>query len=250
MPKPKGKIPRINYIKVDQIEFKEQDWRGIENAYGHALSPEVRTRIGVATNDFVRGASAENNGRMADALARSRALHRRAKDLKTAIEKRPTGDQIREYVDDEIALSHAIQNATKYRESLGMRMAPLAERKYVTEFLHELDRFIKACERTIQEFDYMSRYNYWPDGAAWEKWVRNLTRLADDNRLPTGVRKDVDKNWRGKASQFLELIRAIHDHLPANFIPKRSKDALATAITRARSRPKTNLPSKKTPTAL
>jgi len=244
MPTPRGKIPRINYINVDGIKLSDEDWGGIEDAYGRPILPEVRALIVAATNDSVRGASAENTGRMKDALKRANLLHKRTKDLIDAIDKRYPGN-VTAYVDDQMALSYALQNATKFRKLLGIRMAPLAERKYVIEFLQDLNRFTSACELTLQELDHASQYNYWPDGAAWDKWVRNLTRLAEASKLPTGVRKDVDKNRLGKASPFVELVCALQHHIPAEYVPKKAKNAIATAIGSARREPKTNLPSKK-----
>jgi hypothetical protein len=184
---------------------------------------------------------------MQDALKRAKVLHKRTHDLIVAIDERSLSDVTREYVDDEIALSHALENATKFRKVLGLRVAPLAERKYVIEFLQDLNRFKSACELTLQELDRASQYNYWPDGAAWERWVRNLTRIAEASKLPAGARKDVDKNPHGKASPFVELVWALQRFIPAEYVPKKSKDAVAVAIGRARNEPKTNLPSRKPP---
>ena len=245
MPTPKGKIPLIHLANVGAIKITDEDWGGIEDAYGRSISLEVRAVIVAETNGFVRGASAENTGSMEDAITRARLLHNRTQDLIAAIDQRPPSEITREYVDDEIELSYALQNATKFRKPLGVRLAPLANRKYVIEFLQDLKRFEKACERALQVFDYASQYNFWADGVAWEGWVRNLTRIAKANQLPARVRKDVDKNRHGKASPFVELVCALHRHIPAEYVPHKSKDAIATAISRARKEPKTNFPQKK-----
>jgi hypothetical protein len=161
MPTPRGKIPRINYVAVDQIKFSDKDWKGIEDAYGRPISPGARALIVTATNALVRWAAAENTSLMEDALERVKRLHKQTKALVTAIGDRPPGDVIREYVDDEIALSHARQNDSKFHKLLGIRMAPLAGRKYVVEFLHDLNQFASACELAQRELCYASKYNYW-----------------------------------------------------------------------------------------
>jgi hypothetical protein len=246
MPTPRGKIPRINYVTVGRLNITDEAWGGIEDAYGRLISPQIRALIDAATNDFVNGASAENTGRMGDALNRARSLHKLAQHLIAAIDERPSGEVTREYVDDLIALHHAVQNATKFRKLLGIRVAPLAERKYVVELLQDLHQFKSACELTLQELDQASQYNYWPDGAAWEKWIRNLIDIVEANKLPAKARKDVDKNRSGKASPFVEFVCALQCHIPKEFVPKKSKDAFATAIGRARSKKrKTHLPKKK-----
>jgi hypothetical protein len=244
MPTARAKIPRVKYFKVDQIKLSDKDWNAIEDTYGYSIPPKARALIVAATNEFLGLAAAENTGLMKDALNRANRLLKQTQALIAAIDERPLGDVTREYVDDEIALSNARQNDTKFRRLLGLRVAPLAARKYVIELFHDLNRFAGACELTLQELDHASRYNYWPDGAAWQIWIRDLTRLLEASKLPTGVRKDVDKN-RGKASQFVELVCALQHHIPAEYVPKRAKDALATAIGRARNESKTNLPSKK-----
>ena len=185
MPISRGKIPRINYSKAHQIQLSDQDWTGIEDAYGCSISQKVRELIVAATNEFLRLATAESTGLMQDALTRANRLRERTQALITAIDERPLGDVTREYVDDEIALSNARQNASKFRKLLGLRIAPLAERKYVIEFFHDLNRFASACELTLQELDHASQHNYWLDGAAWEIWIRSLTRLLEASKLPT-----------------------------------------------------------------
>jgi hypothetical protein len=239
MSTPKGKIPRANHINVNKIALGDTDWGGIEEAYGSVISPEVRTLIVAATNGFIREVSAEKTGRMEDAFGRANRLHGRAQALINAINERSPNDVTRQYVDDEISLSNERLSANN------TDAAPRASRVYVVEFLRDLNRFSRACELTLQEFNYASQYNYWRDGAAWGKWVRNLTRLAKASKLRIGARKDMDKNSRGKASPFVELICALQHYIPAEYVPKRTNDALATAINRARSESKTNFPLKK-----
>ena len=74
----------------------DEDWGGIEDAYGRSISLEVRAEFVVVTNGFVRGASAENTGSMEDALTRARLLHNRTQDLIAAIDQQPPNEVTRE----------------------------------------------------------------------------------------------------------------------------------------------------------
>jgi hypothetical protein len=239
MPTPKGKIPRVNVIDVSKIALSDTDWGKIEDSYGSVISPEARTLIIAATNGFIKEASAEATGRMEDAFKRVNRLHRCAKDFIEVVNERPPVDVTRQYVDDEISLSNEILNASN--PTTGRPPT----REYVIEHLQDVTRFGSAWELTLETLNFASQYNYWPDGAAWGKWVRTLTHLVEELKLPAGVRKDSDKNRLGKSSPFVDLIFGLQCHIPAEHVPQRTADATATAINRARSESKTNFPLKK-----
>jgi hypothetical protein len=69
------------------------------------------------------------------------------------------------------------------------------------------------------------------EGEAWDIWIVLLTNILKNAGLPTEVRNDQEK-----PSRFAVFVREIQDHLPSHLYKKRSDDALAKAITRARKR--------------
>src|SRR5215472_3887798 len=68
MPKTKRKIPRITFEAGKPIAFSDENWKTIEEAYGHPISGEVRTQIENVTAEFLQFALAEDTGSMEDAV--------------------------------------------------------------------------------------------------------------------------------------------------------------------------------------
>ena len=104
---------------------------------------------------------------MVDALQRARRLRECAQSLIAAINDRPSGDVTREYVDDELALSHARLKGDEHP----------AARKYVSEISAELSYFVNACDLASQEINFSSQRRFWPDGGAWQVWIRQHQRV-------------------------------------------------------------------------
>jgi hypothetical protein len=77
-------------------------------------------------------------------------------------------------------------------------------------------------------------------GDDWGRWVKRIAEICQSHGLPTGVRKDVDKN-PGKPSPFVALVRELQTCIPEEY--RRSQPssaefenniALSEAINRAR----------------
>jgi len=184
MPKSKGKIPRITFRAVQPINLSDENWRTIEGAYGQSISRQIRTQISVATTRFLQLAVAEDTGLMNDAVKRVRRLRGRAVSLIDAIgaaslidatKECPGEDAIREYVDEELALIYALLN---YDQPL-----PTGKHNYVGRISVELGRFVKVCDEML---NFSPQYDYWPDGGAWEVWIRELTGIFKAHHLPRG----------------------------------------------------------------
>jgi len=241
MPKTKRKIPRITFQAGKPIAFSDENWKTIEEAYGHPISGEVRTQIENVTAEFLQFALAEDTGSMEDAVQRVNQLRDCAQSLIKAIDARVISDVTRDYVDDALGLNYARLNSNKLCKALRIRTAPVAG-KYVREIYADLERFVNACNLTLKEFDDVSLNDYWSTGGAWEIWIRRLTDILTARDLPTGARKDTAK----RASPFVVLVYQLQ-----NFLPKRhtraqhSKVALATAIGKARQGSKFPLSPKK-----
>jgi hypothetical protein len=231
MPKIKGKIPRITFPAVQPIDFSEESWKTIEEAYRHPISQEVRTQIKIVTAHFLQLAMAENTGLMEDAVQRVTGLRNRAQSLIKAIDARPITDVTRDYVDDTLGMNYARLNGHKLCKALRIRTVPLAAHKYVRVIYAELEHFVNASNLTLKDFDNVSQNDYWPSGGAWEVWIRQLTDILAAQHLPTGARKDTSK----RASPFVALVYKVQTFLPKRHTrAQHSKGALATAITKAR----------------
>jgi hypothetical protein len=221
MPKTKGKIPRVTFPAVQPFDLSDENWKAIEEAYGHPISPEVRAQIEIVTAQFLQFAVAEDTGSMENAVQRVTRLRNCALSLIEAINARAITDVTRDYVDDALGLNYARLNSDK----------PLAAQNYIQEIYADLKRFVSACDLTLKEFDHVSQNDYWPTGGAWEVWIRQLTDILRAQNLPTGARKDK----ANRTSPFVALVYKLQAFLPKSHTrAQHSEVALATAIAKAR----------------
>ena len=237
MSRPKGKIPRIRFGEFQPITLRDESWQTIEAAYGQSFSQEARTQISAVTNEFVQFALAESTGTIDDAVRRTKRISKSAQSLIAAIEERVVGDVTRDYVDEELGLSYAQLNGD---EGNGAH-------KYVSGIVFALSSFVNACSLTLQKLSEVSANNYWPDGGAWEAWIRQLTSILNAHDLPTAVRKDTDKQKSDRPSPFVVFVSTLQTFLPQEHIRgQHSKGALAVAIHKARQESKPPVAPRKT----
>ena len=75
----------------------------------------------------------------------------------------------------------------------------------------------------------------WRDGEAWDRWVVQLTDLAETNALPTASSISRPKLNSEKPSSFVRLVDELQARIPEKYQRHRhSPVALAAAIKRAR----------------
>jgi hypothetical protein len=220
IPRTKGKISRITFRKAAPLNLTQENWRTIENSYGQPIPESARAELVRATVRFLQLAAAEDTSLMDDALERISRLRDRAQSLIHAITERPIGDEIREYVDDQLALTYSL---FKYDQ--------LPARNYLGHLSLELARFVNVCN---EEISFLPQYYFWPDGGGWEVWIQQLTTILGSHNLPTGVRKDVDKRSDDTPSPFTNFVCSLQNFLPKQHIRAHSIGALATAIHEAR----------------
>jgi len=234
MPKSKGKIPRITVPPIQPFNLSDENWGKVEDSYGQSISQEIRTQINAAIARFVQFAVAEDSGlTINDAVKRITRLRERALSFIDAIKEHPVEDAIRMWVDEELELFYEQSN---YDHQLLVR-------NYVGQLSLELGRFVNVCNEML---DYTSRYNNWPDGGAWETWIRQLTDMLELRRMPTGVRKDTAKLKEDKFSVFAKFIYTLQKFLPSKYTrAQHSLVAIATAIINARQESKPPVARKK-----
>ncbi len=101
--------------------------------------------------------------------------------------------------------------------------------------LDTLGDFIFACERARMELREPGDRLSHREGSAWQDMVFFLSVLGRLHRFPVTISKG-RKKWRhdGPQSRFVEFVWALQDAFPARFRrPTQSKDALATAMSKA-----------------
>ena len=89
-----------------------------------------------------------------------------------------------------------------------------------------------ACRLALRDMESPDALGH-REGECWENWIKSLTRIASENRLPWKVSKGSDKS--GRASPFTLLVAALHECVPQDARRyHHSKAALAKAITETR----------------
>jgi hypothetical protein len=223
MARPKAKIPRLTFGPPVRFVLNEQQWLEVEHAFECHLNEQVRQEIAGATAQFLRFAEAESNvGLMAEAMGRATQVRTCASSLLEIIDDISMPAGTRNYVDDLIALGGG--------------------RRDLNPFRVELQWFVQACDSALGDMALISDQTNWPDGWSWQIWVRQLTEIAGEYGLQTGVRKDTDKIKNENVSVFVNFVDKLQDHIPEKHRKHiHSKNALAVAISKARLKKKSIL---------
>ena len=208
-----------------------EQWKQIERAYGHALTDNVRQAIVAATINFLLWEPFEREAKpISRARERVVTVQKAAKSLHDAL-----------VLYEELVTAPAT-TATVYAHQLIKRHFAGEEfwsAKFRSRNGGELARLKRvlaplpsACASALAELDDPNLPGYC-EGACWRGWVRDLTRIAKQHKLPIPVRTDTDKKWR--PSPFVALLYELQQHVPvAARRHMHSKAALAKAIQRAR----------------
>jgi hypothetical protein len=189
-----------------QLAILNADWQRIEKAYGRKLSDELRKQIYGATLTFLFVVEGEQSAQKASV---ARARIERVKKAAAEFDK-----VIFEIPKDGACDAHNYANAL-INPNLGvLRPLMIALREY--------------CDRALDHLDERKGLS---KGDTWKNWVRQLREILDAKGLPTGVRKDTDKNKRGVPSAFVGLVRELQSCIPEAYRRGTQSDvALAEAI--------------------
>ena len=91
-----------------------------------------------------------------------------------------------------------------------------------------------ACNLALKEIGNTNLKGY-REGDCWDQWVRQLTKIAQESKIPFAASKGSDKATTYSA--FILLVEAFQNCVPASARRHfHSKAALAAAINRARKR--------------
>jgi hypothetical protein len=226
--------PRLPFalIRSDEPELAITDanWKHIENAYGHELSPDLKEQIYTATWQLLAFSGFEKSAQpVAVARKRIKKIEKAATQLQNAILDIPegVGPDAAGYADHLISGNLGDTRINGKLKVLGSVMVSLVE----------------ACHTASLQLE--SQTDYAPrKGAVWQSWVCKLKNFAAAHGLPTAARKDTDLNKTVRLSPFVELVDALQIYLPKDH--RRNRSALAKAIHDARN----ELPGRKTPRRL
>src|SRR5262245_8649980 len=208
-----------------------QQWKQIEQAYGHALADNVRRAIITATINFLLWEPFERSAESV-LLARkevlkvqepAKNLHDAAKNLHDALVTAPATTAT-------TSAHHLIKRHFADEKLWSRKFGGRNRDKYV-RLRHLLALLLDACTSALAELDDPNLPGR-REGDCWRDWVRALTRIAKQNKLPFRVGNDPDPD---KASTFVVLVHELQLCMkPEARRHMHSKVALAQAINRTR----------------
>ena len=177
-----------------RVDIQEADWASLEAALGEEVSTGVRGKVIGTTANFLHFAPFELAAEpLSGSEKRLTKVRKAAASFQQALIEGGSSDAT-------FFADHLIE-----RHFDDVRMRDGQKLFYLSGILTS---FIVACAKAQEEIDGDDLAGH-RSGAAWENWIRSLTKLLSENDLPTQVRKDTDKNPGGQASPFVRFIERL-----------------------------------------
>ena len=195
------------------FSISDGEWNKLETDYGYAIPPDLRSAV-VAKTQTMRLRTD----------ARQSALSTREAIRQIAGAKRTTVDWLKwmDGLPDEV---RALIMSVDELERFDLVIKPF------------MNFVVASCDKALLELKSDLASKEAQDAShPWEDWIVELTDLFDQYGLPTGARKDVDKNKTGLPSRFVIFVRELQQLIESQYWQHtHSDDALAEAIRCARS---------------
>ena len=204
------------------LTISDGDWQRIESAYGRALPIDVREQICEATVSLLLFVEGEYGRPVSEARDRVVRIKKVAAEFQETIFGNPqdTRWDARNYADHLIKRNF---QDPRIRNSQGPRFLATG-----------MTSLIVACNRALAHLEDPKNHGR-SKGETWKLWVRKLTEILKKRKLPTGSRKDADKDKAERPSPFVGLVCELQRNIPAQFRRStQSPGALAKAIHQAR----------------
>src|SRR6516164_5555530 len=226
------------------VAITDSDWQRIEKAYGQKLS-EARGDIREKTQEFVDRAEFEQNAEpVSDARDRITAILGAARSLRSSLDR---GDHDADVYARTLIKKHfwkqsdAIKkhlwkqsDAEKQKEGDAIKRRCRKKDDPLRNISSGVRLLIFASQDALRELDDVKDQGF-SKGEAWERWIVQLTSIAEKHGLPWRVRKDSDKQSpkQSRSSPFVKLVWELQQSVPKAH-RRYSRGALAGAIVGAR----------------
>jgi hypothetical protein len=217
MAKRKRRLPHGQLGKPIVLEI--EDWRAIAKTSRIKLNPSVLARLTLATMFLAIHGYVENSAPSKAVFPKIEKLEKIITALRSDF---PSGsDQNSKQFFAQ--LPEIQQYATRSRE----QFQQVGLMFFLELFSHVLmlnEKLVRMILKYATHADPL-----YVEGSVWDLWIIALTRILENAGLPTEARHDQEN-----PSRFVIFVREIQARLPSHLYKKRSDDALAKAITRAR----------------
>jgi len=238
-----SKLPVVSAIAAHTFLISASEWVRIEGAIGCPLFPGVREQVRGTTEEFLEHAVCEQKAEPKDrAYQAINAIKEPAEYLHVAVREalrtgKPDADNhglglITKHfvnawpIEDDGYIRAELDDAELFKEALNQGSKFTGEWLGDTSLLTKL--LISACQAALEELDNRRGFR---TGDAWDIWIGRLTRIAENNNLPTGTRESTD------SAPFVNFIWVLQECIPEQYRRSTtSPEALAKAISRARTR--------------
>ena len=234
----------IRSLARPKVAITDSDWQQIEKAYGQELSPEARGDVYEKTQEYVDCAEFEQNAEpVSDARDRINAIIKAAGLLRSGLDG---GDRDADVYAHTLIKKHLWkQSGTEEQKegdaiemslALALKFARRHRRKkdaLLRNISSDVRRLIFACVDALKELKDVKDQGF-SKGEAWERWIVQLTSIAEKHHLPWHVRKDSDKQSVRPVSPFVEFVWELQQFVPKTHRREHSRGALAGAIVGAR----------------
>lgn len=222
MGRPSRKLPISRAVgSSPEFALTDQGWKNVEIAYGQTLPAAVRRRIVDTTNKYLEWEVFERN---ASALKPAVELVKSIKAASNNLRKK---------------LSTAGGDAGAFAQSvIKEHFHPVHFRmKPYDQLFHALGDVMSslsaACQTALAEIDERDA-TFFREGTSWDDWIRGLTKIAEENDLPTAASKA--GNPDADVGPFARLVAALQEHLPKE-ARRHANSRLSSAIYSARANP-------------
>lgn len=189
--------------------------RVVEDAYGRRLRDPIWEQIKASTNRFA--SDEQFTPTLKELRQRLETLSRAAHYFERQVPKGISGST---------SLNELHRQTLKELRVLGLETATAIP--YLQILAQTCRILADYCVRNPECLDALSRDDL------WDIWISDLTDIIQKEGLPSGARKDSDKN-AGQASPFVRLVSALQRYISKSRRRfAHSLDGLATGINRGR----------------
>ena len=217
MAKRKRRLPHGTLGKPIVLEI--EDWQAIADAARIKLSRPLLARLSLAIMSLAAFGPIESSAPSKAVLAKIQKLEKFISDLRVYFPN--GGDEASKAFFSELV---EIQRYDTRSKEQAHRIGLMFLLELLSHVLMINQKLLKQILKQAADPQPLFR-----EGDVWDFWIVLLTTIFKRAGLSTAVRKDQEK-----PSQFVIFVRELQEHLPPHLYRKRSDDALAKAITRAR----------------
>jgi hypothetical protein len=216
------------------VAITDSDWQRIEKAYGQKLS-EARGDIREKTQEFVDRAEFEQNAEpVSDARDRITTILGAARSLRSSLDR---GDHDADVYARTLIKKHLWKqsDAKKQKEGDAIKRRRRKKEDPLRKISSDMRLLIFGSQDALRELDDTKDQGF-SRGEAWDRWIVQLTSIAEKHGLPRRVRKDSDKQSGRHASPFVEFVWELQQFVPKTHRREHSRGAVAEAVVKARKR--------------